>query len=424
MSDLENMPLGRLLGMHAGTMEELYRRGIARTANNPTGNLAEYLFCRAFSWQQAPNLEKGFDATDGDGKRYQIKGRRLHRRNKLRQLSAIRDVDGFDVLATVLFDDQYRVSRAAMIPRSVVRERSKFVRHTNSHRFMLTDDVWNDRRVKDVTDKLRAAESEAWGTAGARGVGEAVAPPGPAITYPSKGAAQGSQSLRWDSRSGPRGPEHMELSRASTKSGGGTMEVAAYRLFYDNILDFKTAATQVESEIGRHGIRSDSGDPVPGMNGRAHRDMWVSMKTVSHFNLGTALELMLKLLLRLNNIPLTRIPKGQRHLLTKLHDAVPEKFQNQLESTFQASRSVLPDGWELIAFINTASPALAPGSGPPNRDISCLRGFFEYFDEDAILWQKRYSWELVGQGRRRHYVSDISVFVELINRVMRDIERY
>ena len=40
-----------------------------------------------------------------------------------------------------------------------------------------------------------------------------------------------------------------------------------------------------------------------------------------------------------------------------------------------------------------------------------------------MLWQKRYSWELVGKGRWRHYLSDISVFVELIDRVMRDIGR-
>lgn len=133
---------------------------------------------------------------------------------------------------------------------------------------------------------------------------------------------------------------------------------------------------------------------------------------------------MLKLLLFLNDISLEGISKGKRHSLTKLHDAIPEKYQDQLESTFQASRSVLPEGWELIAFINTASPTIAPGFSPPNRDISSLRDFFEYFDEDVILWQKRYSWELIEKGRLRHYLSDISVFVELINRVLRDIERY
>ena len=133
------------------------------------------------------------------------------------------------------------------------------------------------------------------------------------------------------------------------------MERAAYRLLYDNIHDFKTTAMHVESEIVRCGICSDSEDPVPGMGGRTHVDMWVSMKTVSHFNLGTALELMLKLLLCLNNVSLSNVTSKprHRHFLSKLHVALPKKFQNQLESTFQASRNVLPDGYELIAFFNS-----------------------------------------------------------------------
>ena len=159
MIDLKNLPLAGLLGLHAGIMEELRRRGVARNENNPTGNLAGFLFCAAFSWQQAPNSERGFSASDGRGVRYQIKERRLHRRNKSRQLSAIRDLDGFDTLAAVLFDKEYRVLRAALIPNTVVRERCKFVQHTNSHKFMLNDDVRDDGRVTDVTGELQTAES-------------------------------------------------------------------------------------------------------------------------------------------------------------------------------------------------------------------------------------------------------------------------
>lgn len=195
------------------------------------------------------------------------------------------------------------------------------------------------------------------------------------------------------------------------------MEHTAYRLFYDNIRDFKTTAAHVESEIHRHGIRSDSEDEVPGMNGRKHHDMWASMKTVSHFNLGIALESMLKLLLFLNGIPIPH-----HHRLAELHDAVPPEFQKQLETTYQDSRALLPQGYELVPFINTATPT-AP-KRPPDRDISSLKGFLEYLDEDVMLWQKRYSWELVGKGCWRHYLSNISVVVELIERVMRDIRRF
>ncbi|OYU72039.1 MAG: hypothetical protein CFE32_24915, partial [Alphaproteobacteria bacterium PA3] len=109
--------VAKLLVLHAEIGEELRERGVVRSANNPTGDLAEYLFCKAFGWQQAPNSERGYDATGPDGTRYQIKGRRIHRRNKSRQLSAIRDIDGghFDVLAGVLIDDNFNVMRAALI---------------------------------------------------------------------------------------------------------------------------------------------------------------------------------------------------------------------------------------------------------------------------------------------------------------------
>ena len=160
MSDLSKMTLRELLALHAGVMEELRRRGVARNENNPTANLAEFLYCHAHGWQRAPNSEKGFSARDRDGRRYQIKGRRVHPRNESRQLSAIRDLDGFDTLAAVLLDNEYRVLRAALIPSAMVRERCKFVRHTNSFKFMLTDDVWDDVRVTDATKKLRAIESE------------------------------------------------------------------------------------------------------------------------------------------------------------------------------------------------------------------------------------------------------------------------
>lgn len=140
-------------------MEQLRRRGVSRNENNPTANLAEYLFCRAFTWQKAPNSQKGFSATDRDGTRYQIKGCRLPQPKKSRQLSAIRDLEGFDMLAAVLLDREYLVLRAALIPRQVVRERCNFDRHTNSYKFMLIDDVWDDKRVTDAIGELRAVSS-------------------------------------------------------------------------------------------------------------------------------------------------------------------------------------------------------------------------------------------------------------------------
>ena len=44
-------------------------------------------------------------------------------------------------------------------------------------------------------------------------------------------------------------------------------------------------------------------------------------------------------------------------------------------------------------------------------------------DQDVMLYLKRYSYELIKRQKWRHYLSDISVFVELIDRVMRDVPR-
>ena len=156
---IKALSVAELLVLHAQVGEELRERGVVRSANNPTGDLAEYLFCRAFGWQQAPNSERGYDAIGSDGVRYQIKGRRIHRRNKSRQLSAIRDIGGghFDVLAGVLFDDDFNVMKAALVPIAFVVERSTYIAHTNSNKFMLRDDVWTAAGVRDVTAEIVAA---------------------------------------------------------------------------------------------------------------------------------------------------------------------------------------------------------------------------------------------------------------------------
>jgi len=158
-ADLGQFSAVQLLKLHAKIAEALRARGITRTSNNPTGDLAEYLFCKAFGWKQADNSKANIDAIDAVGRAYKIKGRRVTRHNNSRQLSAIRDLVGghFDFLAGVIVSEDFSVLRAAIIPPDVVRTRAKFVERTNSHKFLLREDVWDASGVRDVTDQLRAA---------------------------------------------------------------------------------------------------------------------------------------------------------------------------------------------------------------------------------------------------------------------------
>jgi hypothetical protein len=156
-TELTNLPTAKLLTLHAAIADELKTRGVTRTANNPVGDLAEYLFCKAFGWTQSENSNPNIDAIY-NGLRYQIKGRRWSGKRKTRQLGAIRDFAGkhFDFLAAVIFAADYSIYRAALIPYGIVEQHAKFMKRTNSHKFMLHDTIWECDGVEDVTDMLRA----------------------------------------------------------------------------------------------------------------------------------------------------------------------------------------------------------------------------------------------------------------------------
>jgi hypothetical protein len=155
--DISQLSAIQLLALHTQVGERLRELGITRSSNNPTGDLAEYLFCKAFGWKQVTKSTAHIDALGPDGLRYQIKGRRITSQNPSRQLSWLRDLDGehFDYLAGVLFEEDFSVKRAALIPCAVVKQVSKFV-DPYGYRFILRETVWDARGVKDVTDILRA----------------------------------------------------------------------------------------------------------------------------------------------------------------------------------------------------------------------------------------------------------------------------
>jgi hypothetical protein len=159
MADIMELSALELLNLHADVLEELRTREIIRSSNNPVGDYTEHLCCQAFGWQQADNSEKDADAVGGDGMRYQIKGRRMTRHNGSRQLGALRRLPerNFDYLAGVLFNEDFTILRAALIPHASVLENAKYVEATNSWRFLLRDEVWNWPGVEDVSTKLQAA---------------------------------------------------------------------------------------------------------------------------------------------------------------------------------------------------------------------------------------------------------------------------
>jgi len=154
--------ISELLALYGATLDELRERKIVRSANGPGGDYAELLYVQAFGWERKPNSSTGYDAVDGKNLRYQVKSRRIVGPKTSRQLSALRKLSevSFDFLAGVLFNKDYTVMKAAIVPYTVVKDRATFSAHTNSYIFYLDDSIWTLPGVQNVTSELRNAADE------------------------------------------------------------------------------------------------------------------------------------------------------------------------------------------------------------------------------------------------------------------------
>ena len=150
-----------LLALYSEIMEELRTRKVVRSSNNPTADYAEGLVAKALCLTLNAGSTTGYDGTDENGRRIEIKGRRPTPHNKSRQMSAIRSLDAkhFDFLAGVLFAPDFTVLRAALIPYEQVKAQSTYVKHINGWRFLLRDAVWSLPGVRDITAELQEAQA-------------------------------------------------------------------------------------------------------------------------------------------------------------------------------------------------------------------------------------------------------------------------
>lgn len=155
--DVSEATVTELLRVYRSILAELMRRGIIRTLNAPTGDLAELLVAYAFDGELAPNSEKSFDVRLPDGRLVQVKSRMIVSGSRgERQLSTIRSW-GFTHLAIVLFWADYSVMRAALLPMELAREIASEDRHVRGSRIMATDGLFEVVGVEDITGRLANA---------------------------------------------------------------------------------------------------------------------------------------------------------------------------------------------------------------------------------------------------------------------------
>ena len=150
--DLRELSVKELLKQHSAIIDELKRRKIVRTKNNPVGDYTEWLVAKGLGLELAGNSSAGYDGVDSEGVKIQIKGRRITPENKSRQLSAIRKLKekDFDQLAAVIFNENYEIIDAVLIPHEVIEEYASYRGHVNAHILHLKGPILNDPRIRDI----------------------------------------------------------------------------------------------------------------------------------------------------------------------------------------------------------------------------------------------------------------------------------
>jgi hypothetical protein len=157
--ELSTFSVPEILRLHAAAIAELRARGVVRTGNNPVGDYTEWLVAKALGLKLEANSSTGYDAVAPDGRRLQIKGRRVTTRSKSRQLGAIRNLakQDFDELIAVIFDEEFGILEAVVMPHAVVGELSAYRAHVNAHVLHIRGPLLADPRVRSIRAELQAA---------------------------------------------------------------------------------------------------------------------------------------------------------------------------------------------------------------------------------------------------------------------------
>jgi hypothetical protein len=147
-----------LLSTYAVALHGLRSHGVIRSFNSPVGDIAEWMVSKKLQLTLTPKSNRSHDATDASGARYQIKACWCPSRNRSMQLGAVRDLvsNPFEFLVAVIFDGDFMVDYAAVIPLSIVQQRSRCVARTNSHRLNFPRSVLRLSGVRDITAELQS----------------------------------------------------------------------------------------------------------------------------------------------------------------------------------------------------------------------------------------------------------------------------
>lgn len=154
MMDLSQLSTVELMKLNQLTLDELERREVIRTRNNPVSEYTEWLVADKMQMELAAPSTKGYDATTLDGRRIQIKSRKNNLKNKSLVLGIIRnyELNQFDELIAVIYNTDFSIRYAISIPHELVKEYGFYNQHQNGYTLRISNSLLIDPRVKNIIE--------------------------------------------------------------------------------------------------------------------------------------------------------------------------------------------------------------------------------------------------------------------------------
>ncbi len=156
VEDLDTLSDHQLMTLHGQLLQRLRARGVIRTGNAPTGDYAEYIVAKALNGTLETNSRKGWDVSCEQYGQVQVKSRVVMNiaAKDQRQLSVFRSF-GFDHLAVVLFNADYTLLWAAVLPKQLVQDKVFHQPYVNGHIMFADDKLLDVEGVVNLSDDLR-----------------------------------------------------------------------------------------------------------------------------------------------------------------------------------------------------------------------------------------------------------------------------
>lgn len=154
--DVKKLSAHELISLQTQTMDELASRDIVQNPTQPVGDYAIHLVCKAFDLKREPTSTSGYDASDDEGLRYQVKFKRLMDSSDARQLNTIKGLEQrkFDFLIGVLFNPDMTIYRAALMPFDIVAARAD-----QAKILIMGNKLWDIDGVIDITERMNTAQA-------------------------------------------------------------------------------------------------------------------------------------------------------------------------------------------------------------------------------------------------------------------------